>query len=100
MFLVVTAMELYGTAIGSWKWAATMPGTGIPNGDPPSGVVGGYLLFDVVALALAPSALAALTKTGNRMRTLTGRNPAYPNDEARYVTRHGNAGTRSAIARV
>ncbi len=60
VFLVVGALELYGTAIGTWTWAETIPGTGVPNGNPPSGVASGYVFFDVVALALAPHVLASL----------------------------------------
>jgi hypothetical protein len=59
VFLVVAALELYGTALGTWTWHETIPGTGVPNGNPPSGVASGYVFFDVVALALAPVVLAA-----------------------------------------
>lgn len=59
VFLVVAGLELYGTALGTWTWAETIPGTGIPNGNPPSGVASGYVWFDVMALALAPRILAA-----------------------------------------
>lgn len=58
VFLVVAALELYGTALGTWTWAETIPGTGIPDGNPPSGVASGYVWFDVMALALAPRLLA------------------------------------------
>jgi hypothetical protein len=58
VFLVVAGLELYGTALGTWTWAETIPGTGIPNGNPPSGVASGYVWFDVMALALAPRVLA------------------------------------------
>jgi hypothetical protein len=53
VFLVVAALELYGTAIGTWHWAATLPGLGIPDGNPPSGVASGYVWFDVMALLVA-----------------------------------------------
>jgi hypothetical protein len=58
VFLVVAALELYGTAIGTWRWAAELPGVGIPDGNPPSGVASGYVWFDVMALLLAPRLLA------------------------------------------
>lgn len=64
VFLVVAWLELYGTAIGTWEWAATIPGTGIPQGNPPSGVASGYVWFDVVALAAAPG----LTRWAARIR--------------------------------
>jgi hypothetical protein len=58
VFVVVAALELYGTAIGTWRWAAELPGLGIPDGNPPSGVASGYVWFDVMALLLAPRLLA------------------------------------------
>jgi hypothetical protein len=54
VFLVVAALELYGTAIGTWRWAAELPGLGVPDGNPPSGVASGYVWFDVMALLVAP----------------------------------------------
>jgi hypothetical protein len=54
VFLVVAALELYGTSIGTWRWARVIPGLGIPDGNPPSGVASGYVWFDVMALLVAP----------------------------------------------
>jgi hypothetical protein len=54
VFLVVAALELYGTAIGTWRWGRELPGLGIPDGNPPSGVASGYVWFDVMALLVAP----------------------------------------------
>ena len=65
VFLVVAGLELYGTALGTWTWAETIPGTSVPNGNPPSGVAAGYVWFDIVALALAPR-LLALARTSRR----------------------------------
>jgi hypothetical protein len=59
VFLVVAALELYGTSIGTWHWARTLPGLGIPDGNPPSGVASGYVWFDVMALFVAPWLVAA-----------------------------------------
>jgi hypothetical protein len=61
VFLVVAALELYGTAIGTWRWAEKLPGLGIPDGNPPSGVASGYVWFDVMALLLAPRLLRLVT---------------------------------------
>jgi len=63
VFLVVAALELYGTAIGTWTWAKELPGLGIPDGNPPSGVASGYVWFDVMALLLAPRLLALARRT-------------------------------------
>jgi hypothetical protein len=61
VFLVVAALELYGTAIGTWRWAPELPGLGIPDGNPPSGVASGYVWFDVMAMLVAPY-LVGLTR--------------------------------------
>jgi hypothetical protein len=53
VFLVVAFLELYGTALGTWTWAPTVPGLGLSQGNPPSGVASGYVVFDVLALFLA-----------------------------------------------
>jgi hypothetical protein len=68
VFFLVAALELYGTAIGTWRWALTLPGLGIPDGNPPSGVASGYVWFDVMALATAPLLLrlARLRPRGRR----------------------------------
>jgi hypothetical protein len=70
VFLVVAALELYGTAIGTWRWAEKLPGLGIPDGNPPSGVASGYVWFDVMALLFAPALLAATRRTWRFRRRL------------------------------
>jgi hypothetical protein len=60
VFLMVGFLEIYGTSIGAWHWAATAPDTPLPAGNPPSGIAGVYVLFDVAAITLAPRVLAAL----------------------------------------
>jgi len=65
VFLVVAALELYGTSIGVWRWARELPGIGVPDGNPPSGVASGYVWFDVMALLVAPS-LVVLTRRASR----------------------------------
>jgi hypothetical protein len=69
VFLVVGALELYGTAIGTWHWARTLPGLGIPDGNPPSGVASGYVWFDVMALLVAPFLVPIVTVRGRRKRS-------------------------------
>jgi hypothetical protein len=72
VFLVVAALELYGTAIGTWRWAEQLPGLGIPDGNPPSGVASGYVWFDVMALLFAPWVLAAVRTWPLRRRPVPG----------------------------
>jgi hypothetical protein len=66
VFLVVASLELYGTAIGTWRWARELPGLGIPDGNPPSGVASGYVWFDVMALLTAPAVLALVRRRAGR----------------------------------
>lgn len=75
VFLVVAALELYGTAIGTWRWAPVLPGLGVPDGNPPSGVASGYVWFDVMALLLAPRLLAALSSLRPRPLPQAARGP-------------------------
>jgi hypothetical protein len=75
VFLVVAALELYGTAIGTWRWAPTLPGLGIPDGNPPSGVASGYVWFDVMALLTTPLLLRALRTRSGAAPTLTPSTP-------------------------
>jgi hypothetical protein len=74
VFLVVGALELYGTSVGTWRWARTIPGLGIPDGNPPSGVASGYVWFDVMALLVAPWLVVA-ARTASRRRPLRRRAP-------------------------
>jgi hypothetical protein len=73
VFLVVAALELYGTSIGTWRWAAELPGLGIPDGNPPSGVASGYVWFDVMALLLAPRLVRALQRGAGDLPVLPAR---------------------------
>ena len=66
VFLVVASLELYGTAIGTWRWARTLPGLGIPDGNPPSGVASGYVWFDVMAMLVAPLLVRLLALRAGR----------------------------------
>ncbi|MCB0882340.1 MAG: hypothetical protein KDC33_09035 [Thermoleophilia bacterium] len=59
VFTYVAFLELYGTALGTWFWLPEVPGIGVPNGNPPSGIAGGYVFFDMAALALTPWVMAA-----------------------------------------
>jgi hypothetical protein len=53
VFLVVAFLELYGTAIGTWAWAAEVPTLGIAQGNPPSGAAVGYVVMEAAAVRLA-----------------------------------------------
>ena len=70
VFLAVAVLELYGTAMGTWRWEAIVPGLGLSQGNPPSGVASGYVMFDICALLLT----AQLMRLG-RLRRLQSMRP-------------------------
>jgi hypothetical protein len=72
VFLVVAALELYGTAIGTWRWADHLPGLGIPDGNPPSGVASGYVWFDVMALMIGTRLIKGIQRRSGRQGTARG----------------------------
>ena len=70
VFMVVVALELYGTALGTWTWQPAVPGLGLSQGNPPSGVASGYVVFDILALTLVArlgvAAAALQSRRGRR----------------------------------
>ncbi|MGE0025665.1 MAG: hypothetical protein AB7O78_01495 [Thermoleophilia bacterium] len=72
VFFAVAFLEIYGTAIGTWRWAEEIPGLGVPDGNPPSGAASGYVFFDIAALALAPWLLLTWARVTGRLRAFRG----------------------------
>jgi hypothetical protein len=68
VFLFVAFLEIYGTALGTWRWAAEVPGLGVPDGNPPSGAASGYVFFDISALFLASYLLGLVGWARARVR--------------------------------
>jgi hypothetical protein len=65
-FAVVTYLEVLGTWIGTWTWAATDPTGIVAIGNPPSGAAGGYGWFDLVAISVAPALVGVLDRLRRR----------------------------------
>ena len=61
-FVVVSYLELVGTALGTWQWQPVDPTGLVSIGNPPSGAAGGYGWFDLVALLAAPTVLAWISR--------------------------------------
>jgi hypothetical protein len=72
VFVIVAGLELYGTALGTWTWEATVPGLGLSQGNPPSGAASGYVVFDVVALTI----VARLSELGRPIQSSRRRSAA------------------------
>ncbi|MGR8932760.1 MAG: hypothetical protein ACU837_00035 [Gammaproteobacteria bacterium] len=67
-FFITTWLELIGTAVGTWRWAAIDPVLSLPQGNPPSGVAAWYCLVDAVAIGGAPLVLAQLAALRDGLR--------------------------------
>jgi len=76
-FFITTWLELIGTAVGTWKWAAIDPVLSLPQGNPPSGVAAWYCLVDAVAMGGAGPLLRTLKKVGQGFRFPKSRKNAY-----------------------
>ncbi|HKP00963.1 MAG TPA: hypothetical protein VJU02_04970 [Nitrospiraceae bacterium] len=59
-FFITTWLELIGTAVGAWKWAAIDPVLGLSQANPPSGVTFWYCIVDSVAMGGAALVLSGL----------------------------------------
>ncbi len=76
-FFITTWLELIGTAVGTWKWAAIDPVLKLPQGNPPSGVAAWYCLVDAVAIGGAPPLLKLINNSGDRWKAIKTRKNAY-----------------------
>lgn len=65
-FLIVTYLELLGTAVHAWTWEPRDPTGWVSIGNPPSGAAGGYGWFDLAALLAAPAVLRAVARVRRR----------------------------------
>ena len=61
-FFITTWVEIIGTALGTWNWAAIDPASTLTQGNPPSGVAAWYCLVDAVAMSAAPFVLTYAEK--------------------------------------
>ncbi|MCI0666592.1 MAG: hypothetical protein L0Y38_04635 [Methylococcaceae bacterium] len=66
-FFITTWLELVGTYLETWAWVTIDPASGLPQGNPPSGVAAWYCLVDAVAIGGGP--VAARWLNGARSRS-------------------------------
>jgi hypothetical protein len=105
-FVVVTWLELLGTAWGTWTWAERDPVLGVVSqGNPPSGAAGGYGWFDLYALLLAPwllsRARAARTAVCRWPLVATAfppKGPSSPSSEVKRPPASVTMGTSAAMS--
>lgn len=85
-FVVVSHLELLGTALGNWAWQAHDPVLGISIGNPPSGAAGGYGWFDLAGLLAAPYLLAGYAALRRRHLSPAEARPQLPAAEPDAAT--------------
>jgi hypothetical protein len=51
MFVLALAMELYGTALGNWRWSASVPWTHLTALNPPLAAGAFYSVLDLLVVA-------------------------------------------------
>ncbi|MDI1231517.1 MAG: hypothetical protein PSU93_10235 [Methylobacter sp.] len=76
-FFITTWLELIGTAVGTWTWAAIDPVLGLPQGNPPSGVAAWYCLVDAVAMGGAAPVLKSSKNAFDWLKSGKLRKSAY-----------------------
>ncbi len=76
-FFITTWLELIGTAVGTWTWAAIDPVLGLPQGNPPSGVAAWYCLVDAVAMGGAAPVLKGVRNVFDMITMGKARKSAY-----------------------
>lgn len=105
-FVVVSWLEVLGTAWGTWRWAPSDPVLGVVSqGNPPSGAAGGYGWFDLYAMLLAPSLLsrfssarAAVCRWPLVARALPPKGPSTPSSELNRPPASVTTGTSAAMS--
>ena len=72
-FVYTIILELVGTAIGNWQWAAEVPLVGLHSANPPAGVGILYILLDLIVVAItgyawSPAHSASCVSSGTSVR--------------------------------
>jgi hypothetical protein len=68
IFIIVSELEICGTAFGNWYWMPVAPWTHIPSGNPPSVIAGGYCVIDASVLIALWAYRWGLNTITTRMR--------------------------------
>jgi hypothetical protein len=105
-FVVVSWLELLGTALDVWRWAPVDPVLGIvTQGNPPSGAAGGYGWFDLYALLLAPFVVAGASRLRARAcrtplvaRAFPPNGPSTPSRDVKRPPASVTTGTSAAMS--
>ena len=96
-FLVVSYLELLGTAWGVWEWAPRDTVVGwVPMGNPPSIAAGGYGWFDLYALLLTPWLVARATGVRGQLAASRDRAASWSRPLLEIASPRSGPGTPSS----
>lgn len=73
MFVLALLMELYGTALGNWRWQEVAPGLGLTQFNPPFSAGAFYCLLDLLVLAALRALPAARVAVDGNIVADSGR---------------------------
>ncbi|WP_394751677.1 hypothetical protein [Crenothrix sp.] len=76
-FFITTWLEIIGTAVGTWQWAAIDPVLGWTQGNPPSGVSAWYCWVDSVAMGGSAPVMQGLKNIKQWLKSVKIRKNAY-----------------------
>jgi hypothetical protein len=63
MFVLALVMEIYGTWLGNWVWAGTVPWLGLTSSNPPACAGVFYCLLDLIVTTLTPRISSQLSRS-------------------------------------
>jgi hypothetical protein len=72
MFLAATALELYGTVLGAWRWAPVAPVLGLVTTNPPFAAGAFYCLLDAAVM------ITLAARRGASLRVIGRASPGEP----------------------
>jgi hypothetical protein len=97
-FAVVSYLELLGTHLGTWAWAARDPVLGVvTQGNPPSGAAGGYGWFDLYALLLSPWLVRVAVRVRTAVRVRASRVERLEDRGVQFAVRSDGAAAERAV---
>lgn len=69
IFVFTTVIELVGVNLQTWTWAPILPDWGIPMGNPPASIAGGYGVIDATVAVVILAAARIAPGLGRRLRS-------------------------------
>ncbi len=92
----MATIEIAGTAVGDWGWAAVAPWSHLPSANPPSSIAAGYAVIDGSVALLALLAAVAIARVWPPSANCACRLNA-PANSSRAVPRESSAASATYV---